>query len=165
MYSGTIEKKEELKVVGLVLQTSFAANRQAEDIPPFFHKNMETKILKSVPNRVNNNQICIINRKENSPDFDYYMGVEVGNYSDVPDGMASITLQASDYAVTPFIKKGNADVMMAVKYLTEEWIPQNAHKEAQDKPGIIYYDEDFIKGFEEKGYEGDLTAKLLIPVT
>jgi predicted transcriptional regulator YdeE len=51
MYSVEIVKEEEKKVVGLALHTTFTANRQAEEIPPFFHKVMEDGTLENVPNQ------------------------------------------------------------------------------------------------------------------
>ena len=41
MYSVEVISKDEMKIVGLVLRTTFMGNRQAEEIPPFFHKVME----------------------------------------------------------------------------------------------------------------------------
>lgn len=164
MYSVEVMHKKEMKIIGLVLKTTFMQNRQAEEIPPFFHEVMEAKTLKSVPNRANNNQICIIYRKPNSPEFDYYMGVEVDNYDEIPEGMETITIPTGNYAVTSFTKRGNKDVLMAAKYITEEWIPKNGHTEDHQKPGCIYYDEAFINGYEEKGYDGNLTAQIFIPV-
>jgi len=79
--------------------------------------------------------------------------------------METITIPASNYAVASFAKRGNEDVLMAVKHITETWIPENGYTQDQQKPGCIYYDESFITGYEEKGYEGNLTAKVFIPVT
>ena len=139
-------------------------NRQAEEIPPFFHKVMEAKTLKGVPNRVNQNQICVIERKPDSPDFDYYMGVEVENLDEIPEGMVTITVPESNYAVTSFIKRGNKDVLGAVKYVTEIWMPENGYVGDQAKPAFIYYEESFISGYEENGYDGNLTAQVFIPL-
>lgn len=164
MYSVQIISKEEMKITGLILKTTFVQNRQAEEIPPFFHKIMELKILKNVPNRVNSNQICVIDRKADSPEFDYYMGVEVINYNEIPEGMVTITIPESKYAVTSFIKKGNKDVLGAVKFITEKWMPENGYIEDHQKPACIYYEESFISGYEEKGYDGNLTAQVFIPV-
>jgi len=164
MYSVEIKSKEEMKIIGFVLRTTFLQNLQAEEIPPFFHKVMEAKTLKSVPNRANNNQICVIDRKADSPEFSYYMGVEVNNYDEIPEGMETITIPASNFAVASFTKRGNKDVLMAVKHITEIWIPENEYTEDHQKPGCIYYDESFITGYEGQGYEGNLTAKVFIPV-
>ncbi len=107
---------------------------------------------------------CVIDRKADSPEFDYYMGVEVSNYNEIPEGMETITIPAGNYAVTSFTKRGNMDVLMTVKYITEKWIPENGYTEDHQKPGCIYYEESFITGYEESGYDGNLTAKVFIPV-
>jgi predicted transcriptional regulator YdeE len=164
MYSVEIKSVGEKKIAALVLHTTFAGNRQAEEIPPFFHKTMEDETLDSVPNRANSNQICAIIKKENSPELDYYMGVEVSSYDDVPEGMGTLTIPGSNYAVASFIKRGNADVLRAVGYITEKWIPENGYKQNYEVPVFVYYDERFIPIYKEKGYDGNPVAEIYIPV-
>ena len=79
--------------------------------------------------------------------------------------METITIAPGNYAVASFTKRGNKDVLMAVRHITETWIPENGYTQDQQKPGFIYYDESFITGYEEKGYVGNLTAEVFIPVT
>ncbi len=163
MYSVEIVNKKEKKITAWVLHTTFTGNRQAEEIPPFFHKVMEGNTLENVSDRVNGNQICAIDKPENSPEFDYYMGVEVNNFNETPEGMKTLVIPAGNYAVTSFIKRGNADVLQAFKYLTETWLPEHRYK--QDKtPVFIYYDERFIPVYREKGYAGNPVAEIYIPV-
>jgi hypothetical protein len=40
MYSVAIQRVEEKKVVAFALHTTFVENRQAKEIPPFFHRVM-----------------------------------------------------------------------------------------------------------------------------
>ncbi|MBN2126205.1 MAG: GyrI-like domain-containing protein [Deltaproteobacteria bacterium] len=164
MYSVEIKSIDEMKITALVLHNTFVGNRQAEEIPPFFHKVMAEETLEGVPNRVNSNQICAIDKKENSPEFDYYMGVEVSDYTDIPDGMEALTIPAGDYAVASFVKRGNADVLQAFGYITEKWIPENRYKQDYNVPVFIYYDERFIPVYKEKGYDGNPVAEIYIPV-
>jgi len=100
-------------MTALLLHATLVENGEAKKIPPFFHKVMEDNTLESVPNRVNSNQICAIDEKENSPEVDYYMGVEASSYNDIPGGMTTLTIPASNYAVISFVKRGNADVLQA----------------------------------------------------
>jgi predicted transcriptional regulator YdeE len=164
MYSVEIVKKEEKKVVGLALHTTFKGNRQAEEIPPFFHKVMEDGTLENVPNRSNTNQLCAIVKEQTSPDFDYYMGVETTGFDNVPDGMKTLDIPANRYAVTSFVKRGNADVLKAFKYLTDQWIPENGYTQDLETPLFIYYDHRFIPIYKDKGYAGNPVAEIYIPI-
>ena len=164
MYKVEIKRIGKKEVVALVIHTTFVGNRQAEEIPPFFHKVMEENTLESVPNRTNDNQICVFDKRQNSPEFDYYMGVEVSNTNDVPEGMNTISIPACKFAATSFIKRGNPDVLKAFMFLTEKWIPENGHEQNFDVPPFIYYDERFIPIFKEKGYDGNPVAEIFVPV-
>ncbi len=164
MFEVKITNQNEKKVVGLVLHTSFIENKQAQDIPPFFHKIMEEDLLEEVPNRINENQICVFVMKKSSPDFDYYMGVEVNNYDNIPEGMKTISIPASRFATTPFIKRGNPDGLKAFKFLTESWLPQNGYSQSLNVPMFIYYDERFIPSFKDHGYDGKQIAEMNIPI-
>jgi predicted transcriptional regulator YdeE len=120
--------------------------------------------LEGVPLRVNSNQICAIDKKEDSPEFDYYMGVEVKDLHDVPKGMKSLTIPAGNYAVASFVKRGNADVLQAFMFITEKWIPETGYTQNRQVPLFIYYDERFIPVCKEKGYDGNPVAQIYVPV-
>jgi predicted transcriptional regulator YdeE len=164
MYEVEIVDREEMSVTALVLHTTFAANKQAEEIPPFFHRVMEEETLEGVPNRLNANQICVVVRKAGSPEFDYYMGVETDGLAHVPEGMEGIIILAGKYARTAFVKRGNADVLAAFRYVTENWLPENNHAPKVTVPAFIYYDERFIPIFKEQGYAGNPVASIYVPV-
>ncbi len=164
MYEVKITNQKEKKVVGLVLHTTFAENKQAQEIPPFFHKIMEEDTLENVPNRINENQICVFVMKKGSPNFDYYMGVEVSSYETIPEGMETITIPASSFAAAPFIKRGNPDGLKAFKHLTENWLPEKGYILEMGVPMFIYYDERFIPSFKDHGYDGTQIAEMNIPV-
>jgi predicted transcriptional regulator YdeE len=164
MYEVEIVERKVKKVVGLLLRTTFVENRQAEEIPPFFHKNMEEGTLEDVPNRINQNQICAMVKKPDSPEFDYYMGVEVSRFGDVPDGMVSLVIPESRFACAPFVKTGNPDALKVLGYLTESWLPQNGLSINPDVPLFIHYDERFIPSFKDHGYDGTQIAEMNMPV-
>jgi predicted transcriptional regulator YdeE len=165
MYPVKIIKKEEMKVTAFVLQTTFADNRQAEEIPPFFHRIMAEETLEEVPDRINKNQICVVARKENSPAFEYCMGVETSGFDHTSAGMRTLTLPACTYAAAPFVKRGNADVLKAFKFITEIWMPDNGYRPNVSAPAFIYYDERFIPIYKELGYDGNPVAEIFVPVT
>jgi len=154
----------ESKIIGYVLSTTFIENRQAGEIPPFYHRIMEADSFTSMPNRLNNNQICLFDKKPDSPNFDYYMGVEVEADNEVPEGMKEFIIPEGRYAVTKFIKTGNIDVMQALKYVMDKWIPENNQKQNHSKPVFVCYDEKFIEIYRTIGYKGSPVAELYIPL-
>jgi AraC family transcriptional regulator len=154
--------KNEIKVVGLVLHTSFKDDRHATEIPPFFHKVLEEGKLNKVPNRIDQNQLCIFRREEGSPDFDYIMGVEVSNFDEIPEGMEQITLPKSVYVSMTIVKRGPEDVGKGFGYLMEGWLPESGYVPAGDP--FIYYDDRFFSVFNEHGYDGNPVADINIPV-
>lgn len=163
-YQVEIVTKSESKIVAFVLHTTFVENRQAREIPPFFHKIMEENSLESVPNRINKNQVCVFDKKPDSPAFDYYMGVEVNSVDSLPKDMKTFVIPESMYAATSFVKTGNMDVLQALKYLTEKWIPESEYKQNQAYPVFINYGEKFISIYKTVGYDGKPVATLYIPV-
>lgn len=158
-----IVQKDELKVIGLVLHTSFKDGRFRTEVPPFFHKVLEEGKLEKVPNRINRNQLCIFKMKKDSPDFDYIMGVEAGSLDEIPEGMESITLPKSEYAILTIVKRGPEDVAKAIKYIYEEWLPESDYV-STGAPGFIYYDDRFFSVFNKHGYGGNPVADIYVPI-
>lgn len=164
MYDVEIVEKAEKKVVAPVLHTTFAENSQAREIQPFFHEIMEKGMLEHVPNRMGANQICAIALTPGSPEFDYYMGIEVISFDDDPPKMKTLIIPDSKFTSTAFIKRGNPDVLAVFKYLTEEWIPDNGCTFKPNVPLFISYDDRFIPSFKEHSYDGTQIAEMHIPV-
>ena len=164
MYEVQIVETKEKQVTALVLHTSFENNRQAEEIPPFWHLAMDEGTLERVPNRVNDNQVCAIVKKPDSPEFDYYMGVETADLDHAPEGMAGLTIPGGRCATASFVKRGNADVLRAFGFITGEWLPQNGLRQDPDRPAFIYYDERFIPVYKAQGYKGNPVGQIFVPV-
>jgi|GEM_PF-2087610 len=158
-----IVSRSEMKIVGLVLHTSFKDERFKKEVPPFFHKVLEEKILDSVPNRLNENQLCVFKMERDNPDFEYVMGVEVSDLKSVPEGMEYVLLPASQYASLNIVKRGPEDVGQAFEAIYKKWIPKSIYIPT-GSPGFIYYDENFFSVFNEKGYAGNPRATVFVPV-
>jgi len=154
---------EEKKVVGIVLKTSFKDERNKQEIPPFFHKILEDKKLEKVPNRINENQLCIFKMKRNCPEFDYVMGVEVNRINGIPEGMESTILSKSKYATLTIVKRGPEDVGKAFGHIIKKWIPKSIYIPTGE-PMFIYYDNRFFSIFNEKGYDGNPLATVYVPI-
>ncbi|MBE9511081.1 MAG: effector binding domain-containing protein [Bacteroidetes bacterium] len=155
--------KEEKKVIGIVLHTSFTNERNKQEIPPFFHKVLEEKKLEKVLNRINENQLCVFKRTRNCPDFDYVMGVKVSNTDNIPKGMESVILPKSNYASLTIVKRGPEDVGKAFGHIYEKWIPKSIYIPT-GAPGFIYYDNRFFSVFNKEGYKGNPIATVNVPI-
>jgi predicted transcriptional regulator YdeE len=159
-----IVTKDDMHVIGLVLHTSFQEGRQAREIPPFFHTVAEEKKWDGVPNRINANQVCIFKTQPDSPEFDYMISVEVSSLDEIPEGMESLTLPASDYVAMPFVKRGNADGMSAINYIMKEWLPTSGYA-PKPTPVFIYYDDErFFSIYHQQGYAGNPVGEFYVPV-
>ncbi len=164
MHAVEVVDSPERKVVALVLETSFSDRRQVAEIPPFFHRVMEEGRLKTVPYRVNGNQLCAFVVAPGTPDFTYYMGVEVEDFDFVPAGMRTLTIPACRCARTSFVKRGNADVLHALDCVRQTWLPANGYAQDQNVPLFVYYDAEFLRTYETQGYAGNPVAQLWVPV-
>jgi len=158
-----VVNKSEMKIIGLVLHTSFIEGKNKKEIPPFFHKVFEEKKLEKVSNRINQNQLCVFKMKKNNPNFDYVMGVEVNSLDNIPEGMESTILSESMYVSLKIVKRGPEDVGKAFETIINNWIPKSNYNPT-GAPLFIYYDDEFFSVFNEKGYEGNPLATVFVPV-
>lgn len=159
----TVVEKQEMNVAGLLLQTSFTNERSKAEIPPFFHKVLEEKLLDKVPHRLNENQLCVFRMQRNNPDFDYLMGVEVSEVKNLPEEMVSVTFKPSKYASVKIVKRGPEDVGNAFQYIYKSWMPKSIYIPT-GAPGFIYYDSDFFSVFNKQGYSGNPMATVYVPI-
>ena len=158
-----IVKKDDIKAVGITLSTSFREGQSKKDIPPFFHKTLHEGTLDNVPNRINQNLMCVFLMKPNSPDFNYVIAAEVSSVGDIPEGMSGFELPSATYASVEIIKKGHDDVAPVFKYLVETWTVENGYVPAK-QPGFIYYDERFIPDYIQSGYSDNSIATISVPI-
>jgi predicted transcriptional regulator YdeE len=112
-----IVNKDDIQAVGITLSTSFKEGQSKKDIPPFFHKTLHEGTLNNVPNKLNQNLMCVFLVKPDSPDFTYAIAKEVSSLENLQDGMTPLSLPAADYASVEIIKNGHDDVAPVFKYL------------------------------------------------
>jgi AraC family transcriptional regulator len=155
--------KPAMNIVGPTLHTSFKDGRNKNEIPPFFHKVLEDKILDFVSDRINTNQLCIFEMQQNNPDFDYTMGVEVCNFNSIPENMNQMVLPSSRYVTLKTIKRGPEDVGKAFEFIYKTWIPNSIYIPS-GKPAFIYYDEEFFNMYNVHGYSGNPEATVYVPI-
>ncbi len=159
-----VVNKKDIQAVGMTLLTSFKEGQSKKDIPPFFHKTLHEGTLEKVPNKLNQNLMCVFLIKPDNPDFTYAIAKEVSSLENVPDGMIPIKLPAATYASVEIIKNGHDDVAPVFKYILEKWTAENGYIPAR-QPGFIYYDDRFIPEYIESGYSDQSIATILVPIT
>ena len=158
-----IVRREEMKVVGKCLHTSFLKGQSKKDIPDFFHNILEQKKLEGIPGRKNNNQLCIFRFKRDTPEFDYIMGTEVISSDNIPENMEFVYFPEIEYVSLKIIKRGHEDVGRAFKHIIEGWLPKSEYEMA-NIPGFIYYYQEFFSVFYKDGYAGNPSATVYVPI-
>jgi predicted transcriptional regulator YdeE len=158
-----IVNKNDIQAVGITLSTSFKQGQSKKDIPPFFHKTLHEGTLDNVPNKLNQNLMCVFLVKPNSPDLTYAIAKEVSSLENAPDGMMPLNLPAATYASVEIIKNGHDDVAPVFKYILEKWTIENGYVPAK-QPGFIYYDDRFIPGYIKSGYSDQSIATIFVPI-
>ena len=158
-----IEQRNEINIVGKLLRTTFEGGQQAREIPPFFHQTVVNGDMESIPGRLATDQYCIVQLTPGSQEFGYVIGVETCNGSVIPDNMITLTIPSQTYAVLPFIKRGNKNVLDAYRYILETWLPESGYR-SSDGPNFIYYKEPFFTIYKTYGYEGNPTASTYVSV-
>jgi len=158
-----IVNKTDIRAIAITLSTSFKEGKSKKDIPPFFHKTLHEGTLNNVPNKLNQNLMCVFLVKPDSPDFTYAIAKEVSSLENMPEGMIPLSLPAADYASVEIIKNGYDDVAPVFKYILEKWTVENGYVPAK-QPGFIYYDERFIPGYIKSGYSDQSIAVIFVPI-
>lgn len=158
-----VVEKSAMNVIGLMLHTSFKDGRNKTEIPPFFHKVLDEKRLDNVPDRINENQLCLFRMQRNNPDFDYLMGVEVSELKNMPEEMTGVTLKSSKYVSAKIVKRGPEDVGKAFEYIYKSWMPKSIYIPT-GAPAFIYYDSEFFSVFNSRDYAGNPMATVYVPI-
>lgn len=160
----SVIKKAAFTAVGFQLKTTFAGNRQASEIPPFFHKTVTEDGLSIVSNRENEEYLCIFDKKADSPDLDYTIAALAEMPRTDQEDLALVFVPESVYACVRFSKKGNQDVLKILKFMMEEWAPENGYSQNHAGKLFIRYDAQFLAAYRAAGYEGETMAELYFPV-
>jgi len=130
-----IIQSPEILIVGMKANMSFETI--SEDTGKLARQFMPR--LKEVKDRVDNNTLSL----QNHDDFDYHnlpptrtfekwIGVEVTNFNNVPDGMETLTINSGNYLVIDF-KGSIQEFIKNWHYLHSQWLP-NSDNELDNRP-------------------------------
>ncbi|TJY32486.1 GyrI-like domain-containing protein [Pontimicrobium aquaticum] len=130
MMTHRIIQSPEILIIGMKANVSF--NTISEDTGKLARQFMPR--LKAIKNRVYNNTLSL----QNYNDFDYrkvaptmtfekWIGVEVDDFDEVPEGMETLTINSGNYIVIDF--KGSMQAFVKQwNYLHAEWLPNSEYK-------------------------------------
>lgn len=119
------------KVVGNKI--IFKISQSAEKIPTLWQQFMPKKHL--IKNKVNTNTLSILvsetkigfSKIDPNQVIERWAGLEVYDFSDIPDSMEEITLKGGLYAV--FAHKGNAaNFRITMKQVLDNWLPDSGYE-------------------------------------
>ena len=133
------ETKLSFKAVGMMFSGKVKGNELYELWDRF------SKVISEIPNR-SNTDMCygIVNpfsTKMEDGEMEYVAAVEVDNFNNVPEGMVSIEIPESHYAI--FTHKGHIrNFMDTIKFVFGQWLPNSDYK-IMNAPELEVYDERF----------------------
>jgi AraC family transcriptional regulator len=95
----------------------------------------------NIPRQVGDVAYGLCCNYDNDDSFEYVTGVEVSDFSDVPEGFSSIRVPAQKYAV--FTHREHVSAMRrTVSTIWSKWLPESRYKVA-DAPNFERYDNRF----------------------
>jgi AraC family transcriptional regulator len=97
--------------------------------------------LGSIPGQVSNVTFGVCYNTDDEGGMDYLAGVEVKDFTTLPEGFAHLRIPATKYAV--FLHRRHISMIRSTwNTIWNEWLPQSGH-EAADAPIIERYDQRF----------------------
>lgn len=148
-----IIQKESFKVVGISLETLLKDEREQRNIPKL-HQEFQKRITE-INHRTNADHMGIFvdppNYDYRTDKFKWIAGVEVSSFSEIPEGMESITIPANTYACTTY--RGTMDQAYLTYDFLYKWVEESEY-ELADTYGIEQYPQE--KGEDETVHIMDL---------
>jgi AraC family transcriptional regulator len=140
------ETTKPLLLAGLVArydaQASAAIPSQWEKLQPF---------LGHVPKQVGRTAYGACYNPDTEGNFDYMCGVEVADFSDLPDGFTTLRVPAQRYAVFRQPEHISA-IRRTLSAIWGKWLPESGHKPA-DAPTLERYGPEFDGATGTGGFE------------
>jgi len=110
-----------------------------------------TPYIGNIPAKVAGAAYGVIYNNDDEGNIDYMSGVEVKDFSDVPNELARLRIPARRYAVFSFTDHVSA-IRMAWKAIWNDWKPDSGH-EVADAPTFERYGATFNPQTGEGGFE------------
>ena len=140
------ETTKPLLLAGIVAryhqQASAAIPSQWEKLQPF---------LGHVPKRVGRTAYGACYNTDDEGNFDYLCGIEVSDFSDLPEGFSTLRVPTHKYAV---FRQGEhiSTIRRTLSAIWSKWLPESGHKPA-DAPTLERYGPEFNPATGSGGFE------------
>jgi AraC family transcriptional regulator len=95
----------------------------------------------NIPGQVGRTAYGVRCNSDDAGNFDYIAGVEVGDFSDLPEGFSRLRLARQRYAVFTY-RDHISTVRRTVNAIWSKWLPESGH-EVADAPDFERYGESF----------------------
>lgn len=170
-----IIEKDEFKVLGIEVKTSFENKNFPELIHNLWDNYFNNKIGEKTPNKTNSNAtLGMTTDYDGNGGFSYFICKEVTNLDDIPQEMVSKVIPSSKYAV--FTAKGEDKKELGQKlgqiwnHFFQTWLPMSGYTQrGLCKPGSTSpYDEKADADFElyderftDNGFEVDVYIPII----
>jgi len=92
-------KIESFQVIGITVRTTNEAGQSAQDIPALWGKFMNEGIAQKIPNKIDNDILCLYSNYEedHTKGYDTILGCRVSTLEEVPEGMSGHSFDAGKY--------------------------------------------------------------------
>ncbi|MGH4123400.1 MAG: AraC family transcriptional regulator [Clostridium sp.] len=137
MMEPIIIEKDEFKVIGIDVKTSFEDMHFPELIHSLWDRYFQDRIEAGIPNKINSNAILGMNTDfDGEGNFSYIICKEVDSLDNIPEGMVGKIVPSSKYAI--FTAKGTDKSKLGKKlgqiwhYFFETWLPNSVYSQ----PGL-----------------------------
>lgn len=148
-----VMKREQFKVVGYELRTSWTDNRHAGDIAEFWGRYLGEKLRGTIPNKVDPiTELGISMEHDENGGFSYVIGFEASSFENVHGSMVKKMIPEATYAVLTI--KGDDSRLVPEKigeawdYFFEHWLPGSGYKQAESANFEVYDERATREGFE-----------------
>jgi AraC family transcriptional regulator len=132
-----VEARETLLIAGLT--EHYRCDQGAAGIPAQWQRFVE--FLERIPDRKADDTFGVVYNTDEEGNMDYLCGVEVGRISELPKGLSSLRVPATQYAIF-FHPDHVASIRASWNYIWNEWLPQSKLQLA-DAPVLEHYDQRF----------------------
>ncbi|HYE81960.1 MAG TPA: AraC family transcriptional regulator [Clostridia bacterium] len=148
-----IVKKEQFKVIGYELRTSWIDNKHAGEISEFWSMYLGQKLRDAIPDKIDPvTELGMSMEHDEDGSFSYVIGFEVSSFDNVRRNMVKKTIPEATYAVLTI--KGDDSRLIQEKigeawdYFFVHWLPGSGYKQAPSANFEVYDERTTRAGFE-----------------
>lgn len=141
-----IERIESLKIAGKMMETSHENRSHLKDIPRFLNRYYSEKYWSNIPGQISSDKrtdyyLSVDFEKEGST-FNFLIGTEVSEQSDVPKEITCRTVPEGEYAIFTTPRSDNFNMISMLKktwkHIALRWLPETNYQHVGTHEIIAY---------------------------